>query len=97
MYTHGRCIHDQCLNHEPDWEKVAGKHLVRGKRIFFRRSLCCGAPMIEAKRMQTERCKKCGRKEDYIDNIKDVVTDSELALCTCCGGTENMFGEDIDL
>jgi len=80
--SQGQCIHGRCLNHESEWENV-GEERVEVDRGIFGKKLwwfdwCCGKPMTKMKKVQTVRCRQCGRKEDQ-------VTSYYIVKCECCG------------
>lgn len=80
------CNHGHCLNHDPEWENVGKKRLELNPTFFglistyvlFGGGYHCGKPMVRYKEVQTKRCKKCGREEEFISN-------NYLAVCECCG------------
>ncbi len=80
--SHDQCSHGMCLDHGPEWENVGEKRREPNPGIFGKKTCWtirhCGQPMARYKEVQTRRCRKCGRTEDYIANCY-------LALCLCCG------------
>lgn len=89
-YAHNQCSHGMCLNHGPEWENVGDKFLIPDPGFlgnpcyWFTR--CCGKAMARQAKVQSRRCKKCGRMERHI-------IERHIALCTCCGRTKDMTPE----
>lgn len=86
QFTHGRCIHGNCLNHVPKMEKIGESRLVPAPIMTFWKTWlstrCCGAPMLRMKRIRTMQCALCGRTEVDVEN-------HSLAVCECCGRVED--------
>ena len=83
-FHHKQCVHGMCHNHGPEWKNIGERQLKPNPGIFgqttYWNSLCCGARMWRGKLIQTQRCKKCGRKRIFIRQ-------SAVAVCLCCDRT----------
>ena len=78
-----KCIHNKCVNHDTEWENVGDVKILPFstffglKKTYWTKSCCCRW-MQKIKEVQTRRCKKCGRIEEYIINSRQM-------RCNCCG------------
>ena len=89
QYSHTMCTHGRCSDHDPEWENVGRARFeplpdILGIKILLWGHRCCGKPMIRCKKVQTQRCKKCGRTRDYIEEHADGGI-FRYAVCQCCG------------
>ena len=75
-YLEKQCPHGNCLNHNPEWQKVE-ERLVPLKSYFWERHFCCGKRMNKYLKAKILQCKKCGR-------IENTALD-EIVVCSCCG------------
>ncbi len=96
-YSHGECVHGECVNHHPEWEKVGeersepilGKDwLGRFKKETYWNTQCCGKPMKKLIRLQRVRCTKCGQQKDHCGSAR---LGTYVGLCSCCGRTEYSY------
>lgn len=86
---HVQCIHGMCLDHGPEWENVGERRydsdptFFGWKKTYWSIERCCKKLMTMCKRVQTRRCKKCGRTEEGVISYN-------IARCLCCGRTRHV-------
>ena len=87
-HSHRQCHHRRCLHHAPEMVdhgdvRHEPNHAFFGLITTYLTARCCGESMARVKKVQTKRCKKCGRVEDFVYLYL-------VALCRCCGRTRKM-------
>ena len=80
-YPEKECPHGMCLGHDPVWENIGEKRFKPAPSFFGLKKTywtirCCGKPMRQVNEVQTQQCKKCGRRREDITR--------QVALCACC-------------
>ena len=79
------CSHGECYNHDTEWENIGPERLELAPGLFGKKTHWftrhCGKPMIRFKIMQSQQCKRCGRKRD--ESVYDYV----VLCCSCCNCT----------
>jgi hypothetical protein len=91
-YKYVFCPHGKCRNHNPEMDTVDVKYEPRPflgikKTVWTWR--CCGHAMQRCEKIETEKCRKCGRVKTSKHSIFNVI----VAVCHCCGWHHEFVGQ----